>query len=82
MYLIFFLLMNGPLPAHFAFYNEHVAFLYHSLSGKVFLDFKVELEEVYKLYCQNHDDAISLLETYEKDDSIQHYVLECLKRLR
>uniref|UniRef100_A0AAX7V4A1 Dynamin-binding protein n=1 Tax=Astatotilapia calliptera TaxID=8154 RepID=A0AAX7V4A1_ASTCA len=50
--------------------------------GKVFLDFKVELEEVYKLYCQNHDDAISLLETYEKDDSIQHHVLECLKRLR
>ncbi|XP_063339081.1 dynamin-binding protein isoform X4 [Pelmatolapia mariae] len=50
--------------------------------GKVFLDFKVELEEVYKLYCQNHDDAISLLETYEKDESVQHHVLECLKRLR
>uniref|UniRef100_I3KHJ3 Dynamin-binding protein n=1 Tax=Oreochromis niloticus TaxID=8128 RepID=I3KHJ3_ORENI len=50
--------------------------------GKVFLDFKVELEEVYKLYCQNHDDAISLLEAYEKDESIQHHVLECLKRLR
>ncbi|XP_076007988.1 dynamin-binding protein isoform X1 [Genypterus blacodes] len=50
--------------------------------GEVFLDFKVELEDVYKIYCQNHDDAISLLETYEKDESIQSHVLECLERLR
>lgn len=50
--------------------------------GKVFLEFKTELEEVYKIYCQNHDDAISLLETYEKDEGIQSYVLECLERLR
>ncbi|XP_067343888.1 dynamin-binding protein isoform X4 [Channa argus] len=50
--------------------------------GKVFLDFKAELEEVYKQYCQNHDDAISLLETYEKDENIQRHVLECLERLR
>ncbi|XP_045924596.1 dynamin-binding protein isoform X1 [Micropterus dolomieu] len=50
--------------------------------GKVFLDFKAELEEVYKIYCQNHDDAISLLESYEKDESIQRHVLECLERLR
>uniref|UniRef100_A0A673X7C7 Dynamin-binding protein n=1 Tax=Salmo trutta TaxID=8032 RepID=A0A673X7C7_SALTR len=50
--------------------------------GKVFLDFKVELEEVYKIYCQNHDDAISLLEMYEKDESIQRHVLECLEKLR
>uniref|UniRef100_A0A4W5NBH1 Dynamin-binding protein n=1 Tax=Hucho hucho TaxID=62062 RepID=A0A4W5NBH1_9TELE len=46
--------------------------------GKVFLDFKAELEEVYKIYCQNHDDAISLLEMYEKDESIQRHVLESL----
>ncbi|XP_022524676.2 dynamin-binding protein isoform X1 [Astyanax mexicanus] len=50
--------------------------------GQVFLDFKSELEEVYKVYCQNHDDAISLLETYEKDESIQKHVLECLENLR
>uniref|UniRef100_A0A8C5HJM9 Dynamin-binding protein n=1 Tax=Gouania willdenowi TaxID=441366 RepID=A0A8C5HJM9_GOUWI len=50
--------------------------------GKVFVDYKVELEEVYKIYCQNHDDAISLLESYEKDESIQRHVLECLERLR
>lgn len=52
------------------------------LSGKVFLEFKVELEDVYKIYCQNHDDAISLLETYEKDENIQKHVLECLEKLR
>ncbi|KAM4716350.1 dynamin-binding protein isoform 2-T2 [Anableps anableps] len=50
--------------------------------GGVFLDLKADLEEVYKLYCQNHDDAISLLETYEKDENIQRHVLECLERLR
>nr|XP_046232390.1 dynamin-binding protein isoform X4 [Scatophagus argus] len=50
--------------------------------GKVFLDFKAELEEVYKIYCQNHDDAISLLENYEKDENIQRHVMECLERLR
>ncbi|XP_016517386.1 dynamin-binding protein isoform X3 [Poecilia formosa] len=50
--------------------------------GVVFLNFKAELEEVYKLYCQNHDDAISLLESYEKKESIQAHVLECLERLR
>uniref|UniRef100_UPI003AAF5DE2 dynamin-binding protein isoform X2 n=1 Tax=Centroberyx gerrardi TaxID=166262 RepID=UPI003AAF5DE2 len=51
-------------------------------TGKVFLDFKSELEEVYKIYCQNHDDAISLLESYEKDENIQRHVLECLEKLR
>uniref|UniRef100_H3DNH5 Dynamin-binding protein n=1 Tax=Tetraodon nigroviridis TaxID=99883 RepID=H3DNH5_TETNG len=50
--------------------------------GKTFLDFKAELEEVYKIYCQNHDDAISLLESYEKEESIQRHVLQCLERLR
>uniref|UniRef100_A0A8C2CVE6 Dynamin-binding protein n=1 Tax=Cyprinus carpio TaxID=7962 RepID=A0A8C2CVE6_CYPCA len=49
--------------------------------GQVFLDYKGELEEVYKIYCQNHDDAISLLETYEKDENIQKQVLECLEKL-
>ncbi|KAI4807727.1 hypothetical protein KUCAC02_027515 [Chaenocephalus aceratus] len=50
--------------------------------GNVFLGFKSELEEVYKIYCQNHDDAISLLESYEKEENIQSHVLECLERLR
>ncbi|KAL4613002.1 dynamin-binding protein isoform X1 [Arapaima gigas] len=49
--------------------------------GKVFLDYKAELEEVYKMYCQNHDDAITLLEGYEKDENIQKHILECLEKL-
>lgn len=63
---------------------EHLTlrFLNHVLSGKIFLEFKAELEEVYKIYCQNHDDAISLLESYEKDENIQRHVLQCLERLR
>uniref|UniRef100_A0A674NVS7 Dynamin-binding protein n=1 Tax=Takifugu rubripes TaxID=31033 RepID=A0A674NVS7_TAKRU len=48
--------------------------------GKVFLDFKAELEEVYKIYCQNHNDAISLLEGYEKDETIQRHVLQAIYR--
>lgn len=37
---------------------------------------------MYNVYCQNHDEAISLLEAYEKDENIQRHVLECLERLR
>ncbi|XP_041124398.1 dynamin-binding protein-like [Polyodon spathula] len=50
--------------------------------GRVFVEYKTELEEVYKIYCQNHDDAIALLEAYEKDESIQNHILECLEKLR
>ncbi|XP_033886856.3 dynamin-binding protein-like isoform X1 [Acipenser ruthenus] len=50
--------------------------------GSVFVVYKTELEEVYKIYCQNHDDAIALLEAYEKDESIQNHILECLQKLR
>ncbi|MGH0172707.1 UNVERIFIED_CONTAM: hypothetical protein FKN15_001954 [Acipenser sinensis] len=50
--------------------------------GSIFVEHKTELEEVYKIYCQNHDDAIALLEAYEKDESIQNHILECLEKLR
>ncbi|XP_048843592.1 dynamin-binding protein isoform X10 [Brienomyrus brachyistius] len=64
--------------------SEH---LYSSLLdsdsiGQVFLDHRTDLEEVYKIYCQNHDDAITLLESYEKDATIQRHILECLEKLR
>lgn len=48
----------------------------------MFLDHRADLEEVYKVYCQNHDDAITLLESYEKDGTIQRHILECLEKLR
>lgn len=54
----------------------------HVILGTVFLDFKCELEDVYKVYCQNHDDAINLLENYEKDENLHKLVLECLENLR
>ncbi|XP_017292891.1 dynamin-binding protein isoform X2 [Kryptolebias marmoratus] len=50
--------------------------------GNVFVSYKDELEEVYKLYCQNHDESISLLETYEKDENVQRHVQDCLESLR
>uniref|UniRef100_A0A8C4TKL8 Dynamin-binding protein n=1 Tax=Erpetoichthys calabaricus TaxID=27687 RepID=A0A8C4TKL8_ERPCA len=52
------------------------------LIGNVFVKYKTDLEDVYKIYCQNHDDAIALLECYEKDEIIQKHVQECLETLR
>ncbi|XP_023496820.2 dynamin-binding protein isoform X2 [Equus caballus] len=50
--------------------------------GPVFLDHRDELEGTYKVYCQNHDEAISLLEIYEKDEKIQKHLQESLADLK
>ncbi|XP_009998356.1 PREDICTED: dynamin-binding protein [Chaetura pelagica] len=50
--------------------------------GPVFLAQRAELENVYKVYCQNHNEAIALLETYEKDEKIQKLLLDLLDSLR
>nr|XP_021149471.1 dynamin-binding protein isoform X3 [Columba livia] len=50
--------------------------------GPVFLSQRAELESVYKVYCQNHDEAIALLETYEKDEKLQKQLLDLLDSLR
>ncbi|NXW89433.1 DNMBP protein, partial [Alopecoenas beccarii] len=50
--------------------------------GPVFLSQRAELESVYKVYCQNHDEAIALLETYEKDEKMQKLLLDLLDSLR
>ncbi|XP_072439895.1 rho guanine nucleotide exchange factor 38 isoform X1 [Chiloscyllium punctatum] len=42
--------------------------------GEIFLQLKTPLEEVYKIYCYHHDDANSLLETYDKDDVIRRHL--------
>ncbi|KAM5244252.1 dynamin-binding protein isoform 3-T4 [Hipposideros larvatus] len=49
--------------------------------GPVFLDHRDELEGTYKVYCQNHDEAISLLEIYEKDEKIQKHLQDSLAEL-
>lgn len=48
----------------------------------MFLSQRAELESVYKVYCQNHDEAIALLETYEKDEKLQKQLLDLLDSLR
>ncbi|XP_066478249.1 dynamin-binding protein isoform X2 [Tiliqua scincoides] len=53
-----------------------------SAVGPTFLALRAELEDVYKVYCQNHDEAIALLETYEKDERVQKHLLESLENLR
>ncbi|XP_078079167.1 dynamin-binding protein isoform X2 [Mustelus asterias] len=50
--------------------------------GHVFLSFRSELEDMYNIYCQNHEEAIALLEIYEKDKEIQGHVNACLEHLR
>lgn len=51
-------------------------------AGPVFLAQRAELESVYRVYCQNHDEAIALLETYEKDEKIQKLLVDLLDSLR
>ncbi|XP_036351695.2 dynamin-binding protein isoform X2 [Ochotona princeps] len=50
--------------------------------GPVFLDQRDDLEGTYKVYCQNHDEAISLLEIYEKDEKIQKHLQDALADLK
>ncbi|XP_074089267.1 dynamin-binding protein isoform X1 [Macrotis lagotis] len=50
--------------------------------GPVFLEHRDELEGVYKVYCQNHDEAIALLEMYEKEERIQKHLLEYVEKLK
>ncbi|XP_078269464.1 dynamin-binding protein [Rhinoraja longicauda] len=50
--------------------------------GRVFLCYRNELQDMYNVYCQNHEDAIALLEVYEKDREIQGHVNACLDGLR
>ncbi|XP_030797031.1 dynamin-binding protein isoform X3 [Rhinopithecus roxellana] len=50
--------------------------------GPVFLGHRDELEGTYKIYCQNHDEAIALLEIYEKDEKIQKHLQDSLTDLK
>uniref|UniRef100_A0A8C8VDP0 Dynamin-binding protein n=1 Tax=Pelusios castaneus TaxID=367368 RepID=A0A8C8VDP0_9SAUR len=50
--------------------------------GSAFLEHQAGLEDVYKVYCQNHDEAIALLEAYEKDEKIQKHLLDSLESLK
>ncbi|OCT70128.1 dynamin-binding protein isoform X1 [Xenopus laevis] len=50
--------------------------------GTVFLDHASDLENVYKEYCQNHEETIALLEAYEKDEKFQKNLMECIETVK
>ncbi|KAE8590713.1 hypothetical protein XENTR_v10018169 [Xenopus tropicalis] len=50
--------------------------------GTVFLDHASDLENVYKEYCQNHEETIALLEAYDKDEKFQKNLLECMETVK
>ncbi|KAM4049629.1 rho guanine nucleotide exchange factor 38 [Anomaloglossus baeobatrachus] len=50
--------------------------------GELFLEIKCPLEEVYKIYCYHHDEAHSLLESYEKDPEMKEHLRQYTKSLK
>ncbi|XP_010639909.1 rho guanine nucleotide exchange factor 38 [Fukomys damarensis] len=50
--------------------------------GEVFLQIKGPLEDIYKIYCYQHDEAQSLLESYEKEEELKQHWGPCLQSLK
>ncbi|KFQ27871.1 Rho guanine nucleotide exchange factor 38, partial [Merops nubicus] len=50
--------------------------------GEVFLQIKGPLEDTYKIYCYRHDDAHTMLESYEKDEELKQHLRHCVQSLR
>ncbi|XP_021101123.1 rho guanine nucleotide exchange factor 38 isoform X2 [Heterocephalus glaber] len=50
--------------------------------GEVFLQIKGPMEEIYKIYCYQHDKAQSLLESYEKEEELMQHLGPCLQSLK
>ncbi|MGH0145657.1 UNVERIFIED_CONTAM: hypothetical protein FKN15_031970 [Acipenser sinensis] len=50
--------------------------------GEAFIEIKSSLEEVYKIYCYHHDDANSLLKSYEKDEEVKRHFRNCVLSLK
>ncbi|XP_063116660.1 rho guanine nucleotide exchange factor 38 [Cavia porcellus] len=50
--------------------------------GEVFLQITGPLEEIYKIYCYQHDEAQSVLESCEKDEELMRHVGPCLQALK
>lgn len=45
-----------------------------SPSGNLFLGFQEDFEQVYKVYCANYDQALLLLEAYQKEPELQREI--------
>ncbi|NXX95938.1 ARH38 factor, partial [Centropus bengalensis] len=50
--------------------------------GEVFLQIKDPLEDTYKTYCYRHDDAHTMLESYEKDEELKQHLRHCVQSLK
>ncbi|KFU94526.1 Rho guanine nucleotide exchange factor 38, partial [Chaetura pelagica] len=50
--------------------------------GEVFLQIKDPLEDTYKIYCYRHDDAHTMLESYEKDEELKQHLRHCVQSLK
>ncbi|XP_032188951.1 rho guanine nucleotide exchange factor 38 [Mustela erminea] len=50
--------------------------------GEVFLRIKGPLEEIYKIYCYHHDEAHSILESYEKEEELKQHLSHCIQSLK
>ncbi|XP_057649972.1 rho guanine nucleotide exchange factor 38 [Chionomys nivalis] len=50
--------------------------------GEVFLQLKGPLEDVYKIYCYHHDEAHSVLESYEKEEELKQHLNHCIQSLK
>ncbi|XP_006874617.1 PREDICTED: dynamin-binding protein [Chrysochloris asiatica] len=50
--------------------------------GDVFLQIKGPLEDTYKIYCYQHDEAHSVLESYEKEEELKQHLSHCIQSLK
>ncbi|XP_045140258.1 rho guanine nucleotide exchange factor 38 [Echinops telfairi] len=50
--------------------------------GAVFLQIKGPLEDIYKIYCYHHDEAHSVLESYEKEEELKQHLSHCIQSLK
>ncbi|NXS71135.1 ARH38 factor, partial [Pandion haliaetus] len=50
--------------------------------GEVFVQIKGPLEDTYKIYCYHHDDAHTMLESYEKDEELKQHLRHCVQSLK
>ncbi|KAJ8407566.1 hypothetical protein AAFF_G00274230 [Aldrovandia affinis] len=50
--------------------------------GDIFIQAKAVLEDVYKMYCYQHDEANILLKSYEKDEEIKQHFKTCILSLK
>ncbi|XP_035149093.3 rho guanine nucleotide exchange factor 38 isoform X1 [Callithrix jacchus] len=50
--------------------------------GEVFLQIKGPMEDIYKIYCYHHDEAHSVLESYEKEEELKQHLSHCIQSLK